>query len=387
MNKEQSPMERPYQLCTACVMDTTDPDIVFDDQGVCHHCHEAKTMFARLPSTSEEEQARLEAIAHEITTAGQGKDYDCLVGISGGIDSSYIVYVAHTLGLRPLVVHCDNGWNSELAVENIRKLVDACQYDLLTYVIDWEEFKDLQRAFLKASVIDIEMLTDHGIKAAIFRLAQRHRIRYILTGNNIATEFGLPPSWSWNKQDLRNIKAIQKRFGEKKLHSFPTMNTFTFWWYRASRLYKYIPVLNHIRYSKKHALKILHEQFDWTYYGGKHYESLFTKFYQAYILPKKFGIDKRRCHLSSLIRNGEISRDEALAELAKPPYEADELRRDKAYVLKKLEFTEEEFDEIMRQPPKSHREYPSDEQFMNVVESWKHVLKRVIKRPDAPYYS
>lgn len=342
-------------------MDTSDPDIRFDDEGVCQHCRAAETQLARIALSPEESERRLNAIADRIRTDAAGKRYDTVVGMSGGVDSSYVAWLAHKLKLRVLAVHFDNGWNAEVAVSNIHAVVKACNFDLETYVIDWPEFRDLQRAFIKAGVVDIEMLTDHAIMAAMFGIAKRHDVRYILSGTNVATEFGMPRSWVWNKQDLTNILAIHRRFGSRKLKSFPRMGLF------ATILKRYfgfgpsfVEPLDMINFRKDAAMETLSRETGWRYYGGKHYESVFTKFYQAHILPLRFGIDKRLVHLSALIRNGEISREEALAELEKPLYQPDDLRRDKAFVLKKLGFSEAEFDQIMAGPPVPHDHYPSD---------------------------
>jgi len=341
-------------------MDTSDRDIDFDQDGVCHHCRQYIPVIEEMWRSSDERQLKLDQITREMKARAPDNEYDCLLGISGGVDSSYVAYLASNLELNPLIAHFDNGWNSELSVENINKIVDNLGFDLFTYVINWEEFKDLQRSFFKASVIDIEMLTDHAITAAMYKIARDHKIKYILSGDNIATESGLPKSWSWNKADLCNIKAIQKSFGTMKLKTFPTFNL---WQESLTQLLKtfiIVKPLNYIDYQKSKAIETLSSELDWIYYGGKHFESIFTKFYQAYILPEKFGIDKRKAHFSSLIRNGEMTRNEALEKFKKPLYDPVELRHDKAYVLKKISFSEEEFEKIMQLPIRSHLDFPSE---------------------------
>ena len=342
-------------------MNTTDPDITFDAEGICNHCR-AWEGLARERSESEASmEFHLQETVRKIRHEGISKEYDCLLGLSGGVDSSFVAYLAGRMGLRPLVVHLDNGWNSELAVENIRQIVERLNFDLYTHVINWEEFCDLQRSFFKASVIDIEILSDHAITAALFNIAREQGIRYILSGSNFATEFGMPKSWVWRKQDLVNIRGIQKRFGTCRIRSFPTFNT---WQRGVNALLKrvrYIRLLDLISYRKEEAMEKLTAELGWRYYGGKHYESIFTKFYQAYVLPEKFGIDKRRAHLSALIRNSEMSRAEGLEALGSPPYDSSEMLTDREYVLKKLEFSEAEFDEIMARPVKAHTDYPTDE--------------------------
>lgn len=363
-----------YQQCTVCVMDTTDRDITFDAQGVCNYCIEARESLLKYKFSQEEERLNLERLTSQILNDKSGK-YDSVVGLSGGVDSSYVAYLAKQMGLNPLCVHFDNGWNSELAVSNIKKIVDKCGFDLETYVIDWPEFKDLQRSFFKAGVVDIEMLTDHAIMATMFKLRKKHNIKYILSGSNYVTEHGLPKSWVWRKQDLANIKGIQKKFGTKRIKNFPTMNSIQFQLsLRLGLGGVYIELLNNINYNKEEAMKVLEKEFGWQYYGGKHYESIFTKFYQAYYLPEKYGFDKRKVHYSAQIRNGEIPREDVLIELANPPYPEADFQNDLDYVLKKLSFSREEFDAIMKAERKSHLDYPSDEWIFELYKKLKKII-------------
>jgi N-acetyl sugar amidotransferase len=348
-----------YRICSRCIMDSSDPDIAFDENGVCNHCHHHDLRISRLPSGAPDWQAKLQAVAEQIKASRRG-EYDSVMGLSGGVDSSYVAYTAHKLGLRPLAVHFDNGWNSELAVRNIENIVKKLGFDLQTYVIDWTEFRDLQRAFIRANVVDIEMLTDHAIFAALYKLAVGSRIRYVLSGTNFATESVMPPSWLHMKADFRNIRAIHRRFGAVRLRSFPRMSVWRLAYYQYIRGIRSVSLLNYIPYRKSDAMRDMEREIGWQYYGGKHYESTFTKFYQAHILPEKFHIDKRRCHWSNLVLNGEITREQALAELAKPLYAPDELATDKAYVLKKLGMSVEDFDQYLRTPGVPHAAYPSD---------------------------
>ena len=349
-----------YRICNRCVMDTSDPDIRFDEHGVCNHCHSRDTWAASQPS-ADERKRRLDKLVEAIKRAGRGRDYDCLVGVSGGVDSSYVLHLAVEMGLRPLAFHFDNGWNSETAVRNIHNLVNGAGVDMFTYVVDWPEFRDMQRAFFRASVIDIELLTDHAQKTINIRTAARKRIRYVLTGNNRATEFPLPPSWRWNKWDSRNIRAIQKRFGTKKLRSYPSMSFPQTLRAQLPGGAESAPILNLIDYDKAAAKQLLMDRYGWRDYGGKHWESVFTKFFQAHVLPAKFGVDKRRAHLSSLIWSGGVTRDEALAELEKPLYTPRELEEETLYVRKKLGMSEEEFTAVMAAPPVSHTAYPNNQ--------------------------
>lgn len=346
-------------------MDTSDPDINFDQNGICVHCRTADIVLPRVRFTPEQSEARLAALSDRIKSAGKGKPYDCVIGLSGGVDSSYVAYMAHKLRLRPLVVHFDNGWNSEVAVANIEKVVRTCGFDLSTFVINWPEFRDLQRSLLKASVIDVELVTDHAIFAAVYQVAAKHGIKFILNGSNRATEHGMPMTWLWHKYDLRNIRAIHKDYGAIRLESFPMMSTLRYVMNLYLLGYNSVDILNNLNYSKTEAMETLKREFDWQYYGGKHYESVFTKFYQAYILPTKFKVDKRKVHYSDLIRNGEITREQALQELNKPLYRPDELEWDKRYVLDKLGFSDEEFEEIMNTAPRPHSDWPSDAWLVN----------------------
>ena len=372
-------MDNNKKICVQCVMDTTDSEIFFDDRGICKYCLEAKPLIEKLTYTQGQIDQGLSRLAREVKKRKKGK-YDCLIGLSGGVDSSYLAYLAHKMGLVPLVVHFDNGWNSKVSIENIKSIVNKCKFDFETYIINWPEFRDLQRSFLKAGVLDIEMLTDHAIYASMVSLARKYKIKSILSGSNYRTEHGLPKTWSWPKQDWKNIKAIHSLFGERKLKTFPRMGITRYALIRALglgvRFYKPLDLVN---YSKKEALKTLKEEFNWHYYGGKHYESIFTKFYQAYILPKKFNIDKRKAHFSALIRNHEISREEAQQEMAKPLYEENDLRNEYDYVIKKLGFSKDEFDNIIASPPVHHRHYKSDIGYANFLAGlWKKYFNKEV---------
>jgi N-acetyl sugar amidotransferase len=359
-------------------MDTSDPDITFDRDGVCNHCRRADRLLPTVRWTPAESERALAQVADRIRKAGAGHEYDSIIGLSGGVDSSYTAYLAHRLGLRPLAVHFDNGWDSELAVENIQRIVDGSSFDLYTYVINWQEFRDLQRSFLRASVVDIELLTDHAILAATIGLARQHGVRYLLSGDNTATEHGLPPAWVWHKFDWTNIRAIHSAFGTVPLRTYPHLST-TRW--RAMQLLgrgvEIVRVLDLVSYRRDEAAATLAREFGWREYGGKHHESVFTKFYQGAILPTKFGIDKRRVHLSDRIRNGELTRDEAVAIVASPLYEPDELRAEGDYVRKKLGFDEAEWAAIMAAPPRSHREFASDRRFATAMVSPFRVVRRL----------
>lgn len=343
-----------YQICKRCVMDTSDQAIQFDARGVCNHCNRFDHFMATVVNAGAYSKEKLQEIVSAIKRSGKGQEYDCILGVSGGIDSSYLMYLAKKLMLRPLVVHCDNGWNSELAISNIQKMIDALNYDLITYVIEWEEFRELQRAYFKASVIDIEVLTDHAMMATLYKYASEFNIKYVLDGQNYMTEFTMPEGWNYSKSDLINIKSIIDAHSEVGISSFPLYGILG-----NTNKFTNVSLLNFIPYSKEMAIKTLGEKFGWRPYGYKHYESVFTKFYQGYILPQKFGVDKRRIHLSDLVRTGQMSRAAALKDLERPAYAPEELQADREYVLKKLGFSEEEFDRIMAMPPVPHTAYPN----------------------------
>ncbi|MFX0079373.1 MAG: N-acetyl sugar amidotransferase [Candidatus Hermodarchaeota archaeon] len=360
-------MTREYEICTRCVMDTTDPEITFDDDGICNHCTNYLELLDKHILPEPERTASLKRLISKIQEKGKNKEYDAILGVSGGVDSTYMAFKAKELGLRPLAVHLDNGWNSKLAVSNIERVLKRIDVDLYTHVIDWEEFKDLQLAYFKASVVDIEAITDHAIVAEIYNTAVRHSVKYIISGYNLATEGILPKSWVWNKMDAVNIRDIHRRFGTKKLETFPLMGFPKYAYLRKIRGYKSIQLLNYLDYNRVKAKQFLIDDFGWEDYGGKHHESLFTKFYQAYVLPRKFNIDKRKAHLSTLILSGQITREDALKTLKKPLYDERDLKRDKEYVLKKFGLTENEWGALMALPIRQHDEFKTDQRVRRLL--------------------
>jgi N-acetyl sugar amidotransferase len=280
-----------------------------------------------------------------------------VIGLSGGVDSTYVALQARRLGLRPLAVHLDNGWNSELAVHNINEIVDRLGLVLHTHVIDWAEFRDLQRAYLKASVVDIEVLTDHAIFALLYRLAGKHGIKHILSGTNVATEYVLPPHWIFNKSDHVNIRAIHAAFGEAPLKTYPFLDLKVKKWHQMVRGVTSHSILNLMPYVKADVKKVIARELGWRDYGGKHFESVFTRFYQGVMLSEKFGIDKRKAHLTNLIYSDQITKAAALEELEKPTYDLALQAQDREFVAKKLGFTMDEFEAIMRMPMRRHEEF------------------------------
>ncbi len=367
--------KQDYKVCSLSVMDTiADPDITFDDKGICNYYYEyqerAKNrLFNADPS-------KLDEIISKIKRAGAGKDYDCLIGISGGVDSTYVAYLTKELGLRPLAVHFDNGWNSELAVKNIENILNKLGIDLFTYVIDWEEFKSLQLAFLRASTPDAEIPTDHAIFALLFKIASEHNIKYILNGNNFATESVMPRTWSYGHIDWKYVKEINNRFGDSGLSTYPKLTPLNFSYYTLVKRIRIVSILNYINYQKHDAMELLQTRLGWKYYGGKHYESIYTRFFQGYMLPVKFKIDKRKAHLSTLIFSGQMSREQALAELEKPIYPEELFREDYEFVLKKLSLSESEFSKIMALPAKTFRDYPNSSNYMKLLRDGLNYLRR-----------
>jgi N-acetyl sugar amidotransferase len=358
-----------YQVCTNCVMDTSDSMIVFDGDGVCDHCQN----FYRhtLPNwhTDKRGQQELQLLVEKIKRAGKGKDFDCIIGMSGGIDSSYLTYIAkEKLGLRPLVFHVDAGWNSQEAVNNIEKLVDKLGLDLYTEVIDWGEIKDLQLAFFKSGVSHIDTPQDHAFFATMYKFAEQHKVKYILTGANLSTEcIRNPIEWMYYQSDSVQLRDIHNKFGTSPLSNFPVTNILRHKIYLPYiKGIKVVRPLNYVPYIKNDAIKLLIEKFGWQPYPQKHFESRFTKFYEGYWLPKKFGFDTRKVQYSSLIVTGQMNREEALERLSYPPYDKEMIAHDFEYVATKLGITVDELHGYMDAPNKSYKDYKSQQSLYNI---------------------
>jgi N-acetyl sugar amidotransferase len=362
--------EKDYQICTRCVMDTTDPNIVFNKKGECNHCVD---WFKKIKTQSN--SIKVDSIIKEIKDANNNSEYDCLVGISGGVDSTYLVYIlVKEYNLNPLVVHLDNGWNSKLAVKNIKNIIKKLDVDLHTHVIDWEEFKKLQKSYFKASVMDIEVLTDHAIGALLYESANKYNIKHILGGFNAKTEMIIPKDWTFNKNDLQNILDIVSKNSDVEIKSFPTLGEKKLNQYK--KKIKSVNFFDYIDYDDKIAKQTIIDELKWVDYGGKHFESTFTRFYQGYILPEKFNIDKRKAHLSSLICLNNITRKEALEKLKAETYDLAKQEEDYSYVIKKLDFTKEEFENYMNSKRVSHFAYKTN---------FSSVLRKKLNLPDKFY--
>lgn len=348
-------------------MDTTsDPEISFDSSGHCHYCIGYFDRLSRLTYQGKSSDDELARIVDAIKIAGKNREYDCIVGVSGGVDSSYVAYLVKNLGLRALCVHLDNGWDSDISVKNIKRIVDKLGFDYQSYVLDWEEFKDLQLSFLRASVPEAETPTDIAIAAIAYDAADKHGVKYIIGGGNYATEGIRPDWWHYDKKDAKYLRAIHKRFGAKKLATFPTFDFKKEIYYKMKGV-KTIYLLNYVPYAKSKAMEVLEKTFQWKYYGGKHYESKYTGFIQSYYLYEKFKIDYRVATYSSQICSGEITREQALAGLADKPYDAVKVEQEKDYLCQKLEIPRHEFDAIMDAPPKSYRDYPNGKKFLEML--------------------
>jgi N-acetyl sugar amidotransferase len=351
------------KVCSRCVMDTTAEGIYFDDDGVCNFCKEMIERSGSIIYQSLDDKNRiLGEIVKKIKLEGKGKPYDCIVGVSGGVDSSWVLVQAVKMGLRPLAVHMDNGWNTELATNNIANLIKELGVDLFTHVIDWEEYRELMQCFLKANVVDVELLYDNAMFAVNYFAAAKYGIKYILGGMNATSEgMRIPDNWHWSKFDKKNIKSIVNSFSNIKITTYPTIGTLQYIYYTYMLQIKWVNILNFMEYEKYHAISVLREDFQYKPYPYKHYESVFTRFYQGYILPRKFAIDKRKMHFSSLIISGQLDRNEALNDLKRIPYPTErDMDSDVKYFLKKMNWTQMELDNYIERPPTSHSKYGSE---------------------------
>lgn len=351
-------------VCANCVMDTSDPKITFDDKGVCDHCNRFYKYILPNWHTDKRGWQYLQNIVQEIKIEGKGKDYDCILGISGGIDSSYLTYVAkEKLELRPLVFHVDAGWNSQIAVNNIENIIDKLGLNLYTEVIDWEEMRDLQLAFFKSGVPHIDLPQDHAFFATMYNFAEKYKIKYILTGANYSTECVRNPlEWFYYGTDTRHIRDIHIRFGQRPLRNFPLSNILRHKVYlQYFKGIKVVTPLNYVPYVKEEAMQFLADNYGWQKYPQKHFESRFTKFFEGYWLPKKFGYDTRKVQYSSLILTNQMTREEALKKLSNPPYDENTISHDIEYVANKLGISVEELQGYMNAPNKSVRDYKSQQ--------------------------
>lgn len=349
-------MNELIKICSKCVSDETLPDIEFDENGVCNYCKQFESIAADSPN--DERGAKIiERLFEEIKKNKRKGKYDVVVGVSGGVDSTYLVHYAVKNGLRVLAVNFDNGWHSEIAVSNIKKCLDKLGVDLITYVVDYDEMKDLLLSYMKAGIPWADTPTDLALLATLYKAAAQNKVKTIFVGNNFRTEGKQPNSWTHG--DTRQLRYIQKKFGTQKIKSFPMLSPFKLLYFGIAKRIKMVRPFNYLVYSKKAARELLEHEYGWKDYGGHHHESTFTKFAIAYWLPKKFGIEKRKVTFSAQIRCGLMDREEALSLLTKPPYDPALMEEDKNYVIKKLGINTEEFDRIWNSPNKSIFDYPS----------------------------
>lgn len=368
--------EKKYQICTRCVMDTSIADIVFDDDGVCNYCTALENRKKTDLLCKNDENISI--LTDKIKKDGKNNEYDCVIGVSGGVDSSYVAHlVTKEYGLRPIAVHLDNGWNSELAVKNIELILKKLDIDLYTHVIDWDEFKDVQLSFLKASVPNCEIPTDHAILALLFNVANKFGIKYILHGGNLSSEGMVPDVWMYDSRDLMHLKSIHKEYGTLPIKSLPVMGYLRLAKYIFVNRIRYISLLNFIEYNKAEAVSLLRSEYGWREYEGKHFESIFTRFFQGYLLPTKFNMDKRRPHLSSLILSGQITRDDAMKELQSEPYSSDLVKQDIKYIKQKLNLSDEEYSKIESEPVRSSTDYKNSKYFIDRFSSIVSLIRKI----------
>jgi len=373
--------DREYQVCRNCVMDTSDSKISFDESGLCDHCQNFYQNIEPHWDYQTTGPKRLASLVEQIKKEGQGKEFDCIIGLSGGMDSSYLLYYAkEVLGLRPLAYSVDTGWTLNVAIENIEKLVRGLGLELHTEIINWNEMKDLQLAFFKSQVAYQDLPQDHVIFAGLYNYAVKNKIKYVLTGGNLSTECVREPiEWVY-QNDLTHIKDIHKRFGQKPIKDLPMTSMFKYkLYYRFVKGMKVVRVLDMIPYTKEEATKTLHDKFGWEPYQNKHFESVFTRFYEGYWLVNKFGFDKRRAHFSSLILTGQLDRDKALDILSNPPYDEKQAMKDLDYICRKLSIAKDDFVAMMNEPNKTFKDYKNNS-WLIAMAVWVARLLRIERR-------
>jgi len=363
--------QQPYRVCTKTIMDTSDINITFDENGISNHFYIYDNYKKSMFDNKDSHELMMRSVK-KIKSERKNNEFDVILGISGGVDSSYLAhYATKVLGFKVLLLHIDTGWNSDIAVQNIKNLADKLDLELHTYVLDWEVIKDLQRSFFLSGVANLDIPQDHAFSACMYNEAKKNKINYILSGGNMTTESILPKSYGYDSSDSRHLLDIHKKFGKKKLKNYPIFSLYKrMFYYPIVKSIKTFRPLDYLDYNKDEARALLQKDYGWQDYGGKHCESKFTKFFQNYYLPTKFGFDKRKAHLSSLISCGQITRDEAIKEINKPIYDKDELIIDKEYFIKKLDISHSQYEEVMNSKPKLHSEYKSYKKLYNFLRQY-----------------
>ena len=370
-----------YKSCSRCIMDESVPLISFDEYGVCNYCTDALIKVRAHEELVQNGQAELENLVKKIKASkkGSGK-YDCIIGLSGGVDSSYVAHLVKKHTLNPLAIHLDNGWNSDLAVTNIEKLLKTLDIDLFTYVINWNEFKDLQLSFLKSNVANCEIPTDHAIFAILFKMANKYNVKYIIHGGNSSSESIMPRAWMEDILDMEIIKSVHRKYGTVKLKTFPRLGYPMLFYNLIIKRVKYIGILNYLDYNKENAISFLEKELGWTRYSGKHFESIFTRWFQGHYLVKKYNIDKRLAHYSSLIISKQLSREDAIEKMKELPYDQATIDMDNNYIRKKFDLTEEEFYDMMQKKSAGYKYFSIYQWLLRVFRSLIPQVKKIAGR-------
>ena len=367
--------DKSYQICSYCVMDTSDEDIIFEDDGRCNYCLDFELLLRDSKYAKSNSEEKLQKLLKTVKLKGKNKKYDCLVGISGGVDSCYMAYLCKKWGLKPLLIHMDNGWNSEISVKNIKKMVDKLGFDYVSYVLDWREFREIQLAFLKSSIVDLEMPTDIAIAASLYRTAAKYGIKHIISGGNFSGEGILPLTWGYHVfKDEKLYRNIVKTYSGTKIKETPIVGLKGEVYYKFIKRIKTIYPLNFVEYNKNEAKEFLIKNYKWEDYGGKHAESKITAFWQSYVMPVKFNMDYRRATFSSQIVSGQISREKALDLLKTLPYEAKEIETNKKYIAKKYEMTIDQLEKHLSNPPKTYKNFNNDK---NKIEWFYNMYRKI----------
>lgn len=360
--------ERDYQICTRCVMDTSDWLITFDDDGFCNHCREYSQRVQQSAFVEGVSETKWDQILDNIRSKGRNRDYDCVVGVSGGVDSSYTAHLCKDWGLRPLLLHVDNGWDTEISVKNIKLIAEKLNFDYVSDVLDWNEFREIQLAFLKSSIVDLEMPTDIAIIASIYETAAKYGIKYIVSGGNFSGEGILPLQMGYHVyKDMKLYRHIVSSYSSTRLKKTPTVGWLGEIYYKFVKNIRTVYPLNYLRYDKDEARDFLIANYGWENYGGKHHESKITAFWQSYVMPSKYNMDYRRATLSSQICAGQVTREQALKALKASSYDVSRIEDDKKYVAKKYGISIAELEDFLSMTPKTFLDFPNQKSLIEFI--------------------